>query len=240
MPQTQTPGPLTLRLLCAGAAQGLVKALQSRFLAESGAGIEARFGAVGAMREALDAGEPCDAIVLTDTLIETLTVAGALRPGTRAPLGRVSTGVAVRSGTPHPALATPEGLRTALLDADAIYFPDALRSTAGIHFVAVLKQLGIHDRLEPRFRTFPNGATAMRELAAASSPRPIGCTQVTEIKYTEGIELAALLPPQFELATLYTAAVAERAAQPDLATRFIALLAGADTQALRTQAGFET
>ena len=44
---------------------------------------------------------------------------------------------------------------------------------------------------------------------------------------------------QFELATLYTAAVAQRAAEPGLGAQFIALLTGAETQALRIKAGFE-
>jgi len=231
--------PATLKLLCAGAAQGLVKTLHARFLAETGATTGGRFGAVGAMKDALDAGEACDVVVLTEAMVNTLASAGALRADTRAPLGRVRTGVAVRSGTPHPDVSTPEALRGALLAADAVYFPDAVRSTAGIHFASVLKQLGIHEQLAPRFRTYPNGATAMRELAASMSPQAIGCTQVTEIKYTQGVDLVALLPPQFELATVYTAAVAQRATQPELAARFIALLAGADTQALRASAGFE-
>ena len=79
------------------------------------------------------------------------------------------TGVAVRSGESQPDVSTPEALKAALLAADGIYFPDPQRATAGIHFANVLRELGIHDTLQPRFRTFPNGATSMRELAA--SPR---------------------------------------------------------------------
>jgi molybdate transport system substrate-binding protein len=229
----------TLNLLCAGAAQGLVKALQARFLAETGATVGGRFGAVGAMKEALAAGEACDVMVVTHAMVDSLRAAGALRPGTHATLGRVHTGVAVRSGTPHPDVSTAQALRATLLAADAVYFPDAVRSTAGIHFASVLNKLGIHDELVPRLRTFPNGATAMQELAIATSPHPIGCTQVTEIRYTSGVDLVALLPPEFELATLYAAAVARRATEPELAARFIALLSGATTQALRADAGFE-
>jgi molybdate transport system substrate-binding protein len=147
--------------------------------------------------------------------------------------------VAVRSGAPHPDVSTPAALREALLAADGLYFPDPQRATAGIHFVSVLKQLGIAEELEPCWRTFPNGATAMRELAASTSPRPIGCTQATEIRYTEGVDLVAMLPTQFELATVYTAAVAQRAADPELAARFIALIAGVEAGTLRAQAGFE-
>ncbi len=78
----------------------------------------------------------------------------------------------------------------------------------------------------------------MRELALAEGPGAIGCTQVTEIKYTGGVELVDVLPTQFELATTYTAA-ATPVAQTELARRFIALLAGPDTQALRAAGGFE-
>ena len=229
----------TLNLLCAGAAQGLVRSLQPRFLAETGASVAGRFGAVGAMKEALDAGEPCDVMIVTGAMVRLLTDAGALRARANAALGRVRTAVAVRSGTPHPDVSTVESLRAALLAADALYFPDPVRATAGIHFASVLKKLGIAEELAPRWRPFPNGATAMRELAASTSPNPIGCTQATEILYTDGVDLVALLPTQFELATVYTAAVAQRAADPDLAARFVALLAGVDTRALRTQAGFE-
>lgn len=230
---------VTLHLLCAGAAQGLVKALQPRLLAEAGAAIAGRFGAVGAMKEALLAGEPCDLMVSTDRMIGELIDSGALRGERRAPLGRVRTGIAVRRGQARPDVSTAEALKAALLAADAIFFPDAVRSTAGIHFANVMRELGIHDELQARFRTFPSGATAMRELAAHDAPRLIGCTQVTEIHYTEGVELVAPLPARFELATVYTAAVSARAAEPALAARFIAMLAGADTRALREAGGFE-
>lgn len=228
-----------LNYLCAGAAQGLVKALQPRFLAESGAALHGRFGAVGAMREALLAGEPCDWMVLTDAMIRSMVAEGLLRGDTLAPLGRVRTGVAVRAGEARPDVSTPEALKAALQAADALYFPDPVRATAGIHFANVLRELGIHDELQPRFRTFPNGATAMRELAASTAPRQIGCTQVTEINYTEGVDLVGALPDRFELATVYTAAVSTRAAQPELAARFIGLLTGADSRALRAAGGFE-
>jgi molybdate transport system substrate-binding protein len=229
----------TLHLLSAGAAQGLVRALQDRFQAQTGAALDARFGAVGAMREALFAGTPCDVVILTEPMIEALANEGWADGAARAALGRVRTGVAVRAGDPHPDVATPEALRAALLAADGVYFPDPERATAGIHFANVMRKLGVHETLAPRLRAHPNGATAMRELAACTSARPIGCTQVTEIRYTPGVELVGLLPPAFELATAYTAAPTIRAADRALAARFIALVTGAETSSLRGQGGFE-
>ncbi|MFM7704069.1 MAG: ABC transporter substrate-binding protein, partial [Rubrivivax sp.] len=73
----------------------------------------------------------------------------------------------------------------------------------------------------------------------AGSAAPIGCTQITEILYTPGVELVAPLPLRFELATVYTAAVSARAADVQTAERFVALLAGAESAGLRGQSGFE-
>ncbi len=231
---------LTLNLLCAGAAKGLVNALAPRLQAEANAAIGGRFGAVGAMKEALLAGEPCDLMVVTDKMIDELAAAGALRGDTKAALGRVRTGIAVRAGEPRPDISSADALKAALLAAAAIHFPDPERATAGIHFADVMRRLGIHDELKSRFRTHPNGATAMREMAALDAPAQIGCTQVTEINDTEGVDLVGPLPQRFELATVYSGAVSASAASPELAQMFLAMLCGSDALALREAGGFET
>jgi len=229
----------TLHLLCAGAAQGLVKSLQARWLAETGSEIGGRFGAVGALKEALLAGEPCDVMITTDAMAGALVREGRLRGEAQAALGRVRTGIAVREGDARPDVSSPQALRAALLAADAVYFPDAERSTAGSHFAGLMRELGIGDALRARRRPFPNGATAMRELAASTAARPIGCTQLSEILDAGGVAALGALPPPFELATVYTAAVSASAADAALGARFVALLAGSSTAASRRQAGFE-
>jgi molybdate transport system substrate-binding protein len=230
---------MDVHMLSGGAAQGLVRGLQPDFQATSGAQLRATFGAVGAMKEKLLAGEPCDVLVLTQALIAELEASGHVTPGSAAPLGRVKTGIAVKSGEAPPMVADAKGLRAALLDARGIYFPDPERATAGIHFISVLKRLGILAEVELALRPFPNGATAMAQMAQANEPRLLGCTQVTEILYTPGVTLVAARPVEFELATVYAAAVCDRAARPDLARRLVSLLSGAGSRALRSGGGFE-
>ena len=230
---------MELRILSGGAAQGVVGALQQSFAADTGAVIQGTFGAVGAMKAKLLAGAPCDAVILTAALIEELTRSGHLLAGSAAPLGRVRTGIAVRAGEPLPMITDRDSLRASLTQARGIYFPDPDRATAGIHFVNVLKQLGIHDEVLPRLRPFPNGATAMRALAQSAEAKQIGCTQITEIKYTEGVTLVGPLPKEFELATVYSAAVCSGSAQPETAAALIELLSGARSAALRSAGGFE-
>jgi molybdate transport system substrate-binding protein len=228
----------TLRILSGGAAQGLVSALAPRFKAETGATIEGEFGAVGAMAAKLRAGAPADLLILTKALIEELTREGLALAGSATNLGVVHTGIAVRSSDPAPAIATAADLATALVAADAIYVPDPRQATAGIHFASVLDRLRIAEEVAGRLKAFPNGATAMRELAAAASTRPIGCTQMTEILATPGVTPVGHLPPGCELATVYTAAVTTRAAAPDRARRLVALLAAEGSREARLRAGF--
>ena len=156
-----------------------------------------------------------------------------------ADIGRVRTGIAVRKADRLPVITNADALRRALLAAGGIYFPDPQKATAGIHFVRVLDSLGIRAEVETRLKPYPNGATAMRELAQAKGARLVGCTQVTEINNAPGVMLAGLLPHEFELATVYSAGVCAAAINPEAARRFIALLTGESSRALRVTAGFE-
>jgi molybdate transport system substrate-binding protein len=114
-----------------------------------------------------------------------------------------------------------------------------VKATAGIHFMKVLKTLGIDAQLGERLRAFPNGATAMREMAQSTESGLIGCTQVTEILYAPGVQLVGLLPREFELATVYTAAVCARAEDPLAAVEVVRMLGGAEAAPLRKAGGFE-
>jgi molybdate transport system substrate-binding protein len=228
----------TLKILSGGAAQGLVSALAARFKAETGYGIEGEFGAVGSMAAKLRSGTPADILILTRKLIADLIAEGHAAGDTQADVGIVETAIAIRSGDEPVTVGDGARLKAALLRADEIYIPDPQLATAGIHFANVLRSLGIWDEVAPRLRTFPNGATAMRSLAASTSNRPIGCTQVTEILSTSGVTLIAPLPEGYDLATTYTAAVCTGADAPDAARSLIGLLTSADTADQRRQAGF--
>jgi molybdate transport system substrate-binding protein len=230
---------MRVRLLSGGAAHGVVRALSERFRAATGYEIDGTFSAVGAMRDKLLAGEPADLVILTRKLVDELAASGHVVPSPRADLGVVRTGIAVRTGDPSPDVSSADALRDSLLASQGIYFPDPQMATAGIHFAGVLAKLGVADELASRLRTFPNGATAMRALAQASDARLIGCTQITEIKGTPGVTLVGPLPALFELATTYSVGLCARATAPAAARRFITLLSGDESRAVRADAGFE-
>ena len=223
-----------MNVISAGAAKAVVTAAA----AQAGLTLGGAFGAVGAMRDKLMAGEPCDVIVLTRAMIEDLVKSKHLVDDSIGDLGRVHTGIAIKRGAPLPNVSQAAGLSAALLGADAIFVPDLAQSTAGKHIAGVLKELGIADEVANRLREFPNGAAAMTAMADSTGDFAVGCTQVSEILYTGGVTLVGALPVEFELATLYSAAVCTGVADPADARRFAALLTGHSTQELRTRAGF--
>jgi molybdate transport system substrate-binding protein len=216
-----------------------VAQLAPAFEAAHGARIEGAFGAVGAMRERMVAGAPCDVVVLTAALIDALARQNEVRADTIMPLGTVRTGIAVPAGDAHPDVHDDAPLAAALRAASVIHFPDPVRATAGIHFMRVLERLGLAGALAPRLRPFANGAEAMAALAPLRGQQAIGCTQVTEILATPGVALVAPLPPTLELATVYVAAVSAAAARPSLAVAFVQRLAGPEAAATRAAGGFE-
>jgi molybdate transport system substrate-binding protein len=228
----------TLNILSGGAAQGLVRGLTGTFKTRTGFDIAGEFGAVGIMADKLRASTPADLVILTQALLAKLAEEKLVIPSSIADIGRVETALAVRSRDPRVTVKTGADLREVLRDADAIFVPDIKASTAGQHVARVMDQLGIAHEVAARLKIFPSGATAMRELAASTATRPIGCTQATEIIATDGIVLSGSLPPGSELVTMYTAGVTTRAAHPKEAAALIALVIGADHRDLRQRVGF--
>jgi molybdate transport system substrate-binding protein len=227
-----------LNILSGGAAQGLVASLAPQFKKLTGFEITGEFGAVGAMADKLRKGTAADIIILTAKIIADLARENLVSRNSIADVGPVETALAVRAGDPQVVASDAAALRAAFLAADAIFVPDTKASTAGIHVAKVLQQLGIADEVAARLKIFPNGATAMAHLAASDTSKPIGCTQSTEIISTPGVMVSGSLPEGCELATMYTAAVAARAANAKQALALIELLIGAGQREQRERAGF--
>ena len=229
----------TLRILSAGAAQAVTERIIDAFKRETGTDVTADFGAVGAMKARVTAGEPVDVIILTQAMIDELAASGLVRRGSRFDLGKVGTGVAVRAGTPVPSVPDAERLRSAVLAAAKIVCPDPAIATAGKVVMALMEKLGALDEARKRLQFFPNGYAAMKWLAANGSAGDLGITQVTEILPNKGVIYVGPLPDAFQMKTVYSAGIATGAEQPALATDFVARFTAPNARTLLAEAGYE-
>ncbi len=224
-------------LISAGAAEGYTAQLRAP-IAALGIALQGSFGAVGLMQTKLLEGAPCDAFISTAAILRDLAGQGRIDAASIRTLGSVATGISVKSAAAVPNVADAAGLRAALLAAAEIHCPDTERSTAGIHFAKVLRALGVADELAPRLRLHSNGMTAMRAVAASDQPMAMGCTQITEILATPGVQYAGDLPGDLGLQTVYGAGVVSGGVNAGLASAFVALLCGAEHADTRRSCGF--
>lgn len=229
---------MELTLFSGGAAHGLVESVAAAFKEKSGLSINGSYGAVGVYRDKYLAGDHADMLILSRTLVDGLVRSGDVALEDVFDIGAVRTAVATRKGDPRPDISNETKLKAALAAASDIYAPDLKLSSAGIHFAKVLHACGIDIDKDPRMRPHPNGATAMKAMAAQKGGTPIGSTQITEILPIDGVEPVGMLPGQFELATTYTIGIPARCANRQAALSLVALLAGAEQEQLRKSAGF--
>ena len=197
----------SLKILSGGAAQGLVASVSPKFKAMTGLDIEGGFGAVGAMADKLRAGTPTDIVVLTAAMVAGLTQENLVVSASVADIGLVKTAIAIRAGDRRCRSAMPQRCAKPFSRPTRSSCPTPGHRRPAFMLQRFWQQLGIADDVAARLKIFSNGATAMRNLAASTAARPIGCTQSTEIISTSGVMLSGSLPQGCELSTVYTAAV---------------------------------
>ena len=251
--QDPSPTPMTLRVISAGAAKGLIQDLEGPLCQvlspSSPLQLQCSFGAVGAMKDIflseIKAPLPSNwagvVMVSSQSILASLIQDSLLEPSSLTPIGWVSTAMARLEGDQGiQAMSEESDLREALLRSPVIYAPDTEKSTAGIHFKKVLNDLSLWPALKDRVQNFPNGAAAMGQMAKDQIQGALGCTQVTEINYTPGVEVISHLPKRFELNTLYSAARAKEGLHTALADAFIEWVCGenAAPKKARLEGGF--
>ncbi len=195
------------------------------------------FGTAGVVKARVAGGGGVDLVVLPPERLDELIRQGLVAAGP-LPLGTVRLGLAVKTGTPRPAIATEADVEAALLAAPAIGLADpASGATTGIFFAGLLRKLGLADTLKPRIRLFPDGTAAVEALARGEVALAMG--QISEIKPVAGADLVGPLPDALQLRTVYAAGVAAHAARPEAARAVMAFLRSPGVAPAFAAAGFD-
>jgi molybdate transport system substrate-binding protein len=228
-----------VKVMSAGAAQAVVEKIADAFSRETGHQVNGEFSAVGAIRQRVLEGAAADIIILTAAMIDELASIGYVVTGSRADLGKVGTGVAVKAGGAVPDVSSAQALRERLLTATKVVCPDPAVATAGKVVLQVLDKLGIADRVKPNMQYFPNGYAAMHWLSENPDRETLGITQITEIRANPGVTFAGPLPGDLQAKTVYSAGLAARAVEAGAARDFIARLTSPGSKGVLAAAGYE-
>ena len=137
-----------VKVMNSGGFSSAYRALQPKFEAASGHTLTTAWGpSMGASPEAipnrLARGESADVVIMVGYALDELIRKGVVSAASKVDLADSRIGVAVKSGTPKPDIATVEGLRAALLQAKSIAYSD---SASGVYVERELfRKLGIED-----------------------------------------------------------------------------------------------
>ena len=111
-------------MLAAAAVQEPFEAVVQVFEHDTGTKVTATFGSVGAIQNKLKVGAKADLVVLSTPVVLAAEKDGSAKPGSRAVIGHVEIGVAVRDGTPAPDILTVDAFKKALLNAKSVSYTD--------------------------------------------------------------------------------------------------------------------
>jgi molybdate transport system substrate-binding protein len=105
----------------------------------------------GEMQRRVLAGEPFDVVIAPRENADQLVKAGKLMRGTAVMLARISFGLAIAASRSRPDVGTPEALKRTLLAANTVIISDpAAGAIGGVHFMEILKKLGIVDQMKDK------------------------------------------------------------------------------------------
>jgi molybdate transport system substrate-binding protein len=225
-----------IRVISAGAVKSIVSGLAQAYEKETGNKVVIEFGPMGFVRQKL-ASEPADVVIMSDTVIEDTIAKGGVVSGSRTDIGRTGMGVGVREGAPKPDISTVDAFKRALLEAKSIVYVDpASGATSGTHFASVLQKLGIAEAVKPKTKLVPGGYPA--ELVARGEVELV-VHQISEIVPVKGVTLVGPLPKELQKLTIYSAGVAAKSTNAELARGFMAFLARPEFRAKFAEAGLD-
>jgi molybdate transport system substrate-binding protein len=190
-------------------------------------------GGVDAARLIRD-GKALDLIVLASNVMEQLEKDGWVVAGTRSDIARSGVAIAVRSGLPHPAIATEEDVKQAVLGAKKISYSSG---PSGDHLKRLFARWNIAELVADRTVEAKPGIPVGHLLARGEAD--LGFQQLSEFLDLDGIDIIGPLPGDIQTITVFTAGVGTRSAHPDGARAFIAHLISPDTEAAKQKLGME-
>jgi molybdate transport system substrate-binding protein len=211
-----------------------LKAAAAAFEKETGHTVKITFNTAPELKKRMDGDEAFDVVIAPRAAIGEFAATNKLAE-TRALVGRVGMGVAVREGAPLPDIATAEALKQSVLAADSLVFN---RASTGLYLEGLLKKMEIYGQVEAKTQRYPDGAAVMEHVIRGRG-REIGFGAITEILLYDGrgLKFVGPVPAEVQNYTSYAAAPLVAGQKPELAQAFVAFLAGPVGKPLFVAAG---
>jgi molybdate transport system substrate-binding protein len=197
-------------------------------------GLETEMTSVGGVDAAkrVAAGESFDLVVLASDAIDRLMTEGHLRGGSRVDLVRSGVSVAVPQGALKPDLSNADAIAQAVRTASSVAVSTG---PSGVALKALFRCWGLEPLLQNKLIVPPPGVPVGNLIA--SGEVALGFQQTSELIHVDGIDLVGPLPPDCDIVTVFSGAIAQTAAHPSEAASLLAFLASEATASAKYRQG---
>src|ERR1700719_3948287 len=213
-------GAAEIKVMVSNALKSSMEELAPQFEKASENKLVMEFGAAAELKTAIEKGAAVDVAILTSAATDDLIKEGKLTAAGRADIARSGAGVAARKGAPKPDISTTDAFKHTLIDAKSIAYVAA--GATAPYILSLFDRLGIADQVKSKLKPQPTSNPAAQ--AVANGEAELGITQISEILPYAGAELVGPLPAEIQLYTVYPAAVAADAKEPEAAKALIKFL----------------
>jgi molybdate transport system substrate-binding protein len=213
-----------ISVLAAAAIEEPFEAVVHAFEHDTGNKVMMTFGSVGAIQNRLKAGAKADIVVLTTALATAAEKDGTALAGSRAMVGRVEIGVAVRSGASGPDISTADAFKKTLLSAKSVSFTDpAGGGTAAVFVAGLMERLGVVDSIKEKSLKFNSGREVIAAVAKGDAEIGIGFT--SEFVPVKEVKVVGALPKEIGFINEYSAYIPAASTAAESAKSLLAYLA---------------
>jgi molybdate transport system substrate-binding protein len=222
-----------LKMISSMATRELLAALAAQFQQRGGQPVDAQAAGGVDVAKRVEQGQTFDVVVLASNAIVKLIAAGKVLRS-RVDLVESGVAIAVRAGAAHPAIATENDVKTAVLAASTLSYSTG---PSGVYLEKLFERWGILEQIRPRIVVPPPGIPVGSLVAAGQAA--LGFQQLSELMNLEGVTVVGPLPPAIQTLTVFSGGVCAASPQPQAAAGLLSFMADASTADLKRRHGME-
>ena len=223
-----------LRVLSGNGARPAVRELCAQFERASGHKVNVHFEVNAALERKIAAGESFDVAVLNPPPLDALIKQGKIEANSRAVIGRIGLGAAVRAGAPKPDISTVAQFKSALLSAKGVAYPG--EGASGKYFAALVERLGIGEQMKPKMR--PMAAEDTVEVVARGEADMV-VVVASRIVGVPGVEFIGLIPAEVQTNIGFATGVSSASKEPEAARALVRFLTAPGAEPVLRKTGIE-